>query len=230
LQRKSYELLQWMAAGVAKGFIRIDTAHRYATLPEAAADWIVAHFNDIPLRARPDKIDIPDFSRLFATYLENSFDLIAQPGKQRKSDCGCLCPLCAYLVDAPNLKTKKVTSADRNRAFRMKRRIARSLARDLGLTIFDEDLESFINDKSNHASLSLVTWADDLLARLSGAERLDGSIVGAAPLVLWRGFAWTENGSPRKDFKLTVEAIELALGDVTSKLKARFTSDPNSQQ
>ncbi len=202
LQQRSYQLLRWMADAVTKGFIRFETAHNYAALPEAAEAWIKSHYRDIPKKARPNEKDIPDFSRLFTTFLENSFDLRQDPGKHLYSpDAHCFCPMCSWLVDAPNLKTKKPVAADKRRALQMKANIVRAMADEFGATLADDAIDAIVNDKALRESLSMVTYAHDLLGRL------DGRAVGPAALVLWRGFAWKPEGSPIKGFALSAEEI-----------------------
>lgn len=212
LQQRSYQLLRWMADGVTKGFIRFETAHNYAALPEAAEAWIIRHYQDIPRKAKPTEKDVPTFSRLFTTYLENSFDLRQDPGKHLYSpDAHCFCPMCSWLVDAPNLKTKKPVAADRRRAQQMTADIVRAMAEDIGATLTEDAVDAIVNDKALRESLSMVTYAHDLLGRL------DGRAVGPAALVLWRGFAWKPEGSPKKGFTLSAEEIlerERALAEV----------------
>jgi hypothetical protein len=222
LQEQSYELLRWMADGVASGFIQFRTAHRYATLPEAAHDWIIRHYNDIPIRARPAKEDLGDFSRLFSTYLENSFDLIQDPGKRLHSpDAHCFCPICSWLVEMPNLRTKKIKAADKRRAQRMTSKVLDEMAFALDVDAPRDALERLGDDDDLREAVAMVTWAHDLQFRLSGQVRLDGQAVGAAPLVLWRRFAWTPKGSPKKNFRPTIEAIlqsEKAVADAIQAL------------
>lgn len=202
LQQRSYQLLRWMADAVTKGFIRFETAHNCAALPEAAEAWIISHYQDIPRKARPNEKDIPNFSRLFTTFLENSFDLRQDPGKHLYSpDAHCFCPMCSWLVDAPNLKTKKPVAADKRRAQEMKAEIVCAMAGEIGATLTEDAIDTIVSDKALRESLSMVTYAHDLLGRL------DGRAVGPAALVLWRGFAWTPEGSPKKRFVLSAEEI-----------------------
>ncbi len=81
MQRRSYLLLKWMASAVKAGFVSFKTAHMYSTLPQAAEGWILGHYLNIPANARPAREERGAFSAFFSTYLTNSFDLIANPGK-----------------------------------------------------------------------------------------------------------------------------------------------------
>lgn len=202
LQRRSYSLLKWMADAVTRGFIRFDTAHDYASLPEAASGWIVSHYNDIPMNSRPDRESIQSFSKMFSTYLQNSFEFVRNPGKQLYSPQGhCFCPMCSWLSDAPNLKTKKPSAADKRRARRMKVATIENLLTENHATRTSQEIEAIVDSRELKECVSILTYAHDLLARAKGLG------VGPAALVLWRGFAWTQQGSPKKDFELSVESI-----------------------
>jgi hypothetical protein len=202
MQERSYRLLTWMAVAVKKGFIEFNTAHEYSSLPEATADWILSHYMNIPENARVNKDDLEDFSAFFSTYLENSFDLIADPGKQLYSpDAHCFCPMCSWLIDAPNLKTKKVSGSDKRKARKMKIGAIQQLAASLEIVLSDIAIENVVDDPSLREPVSLFAYAYDLLSRIKGIS------AGPAVLVLWRGFAWTKEGSPKKGFKLSAEMI-----------------------
>jgi hypothetical protein len=202
LQERSYQLLLWMADAVKQGFIKFTTAHDYASLPEATEKWITRHYLDIPPRARPDKSDLANFSRLFTTYLQNSFILSEKPGKRLYSpDAHCFCPMCSWMIDAPHLKTRKISPADRRRARKMKADVIRFLAIELKVCLTDNQVDTIVASKCHRESLSMLTYAHDLL------KRLNGHAVGPAALVLWRGFAWTQTGSPKKKFSLNADDL-----------------------
>jgi hypothetical protein len=219
MQDRSYRLLIWMADAVTKGFIDFKTAHRYSSRPEATVDWILSHYMNIPENARVSRDDLEDFSAFFSTYLENTFDLVTDPGKQLYSpDAHCFCPMCSWLIDAPNLKTKKVSTLDKHKARKMKIAAIQQLAVHLETVLSDHAIEKIVNDPSLRGPLSLVTYAYDLLRRMKGIS------VGPAVLVLWRGFAWTKEGSPKKGFKLTTEMIigsEKRLSKIIQKIAVK---------
>ena len=88
--------------------MNFETAHDYSNLPEATEGWILGHFLHIPDNDRTPREALPGFSALVSTYWSNCFDLISNPGKQLYSpDAHCFCPMCSWLVDAPNLKTQE---------------------------------------------------------------------------------------------------------------------------
>ena len=202
LQQRSYRLLRWMAEAVRRGFVTFNTAHNYSTFPEAAEQWILGHYLNIPHDARPPRESTREFAAIFATYMENSFVLLRNPGQRLYShDAHCFCPMCSWLVDVPNLKTKKPTSADKRRARRMKLHLVETFALEEEVSIPQDSTAAIVGDPELSESLSMATYAQDLLNRMKGIA------VGPATLVLWRSFAWTPEGSPKKGFELSTDEI-----------------------
>ena len=109
--------------------------------------------------------------------------------------------MCSWLVNAPNLKTKKVTSADKRRARKMKADTIYSIAAENDITITQDDMEKIVDDRRLRELISLVAYGYDLLQRMKGIAK------GPAVLALWRGFAWHETGSPKHGFKLKADEI-----------------------
>lgn len=202
MQHRSYLLLKWMASAVQQGFVSFETAHEYSTLPQAAEGWILRHYLNIPASARPEQDDVRVFSAFFATYLTNSFDLIAHPGKQLYSPgAHCFCPMCSWLVDAPRLKAKKLTPADKRRAQRMKVAALEQAAIENAIPITESQIDRLLEDPEHREAASLLAYGHDLLQRTKGIAS------GPAVLALWRSFAWTAAGSPKPNFRLTTDLI-----------------------
>jgi hypothetical protein len=202
MQRRSYLLLKWMANAVSKGFVSFGTAHNYSTLPEAAEGWILGHYLNIPDNARPPGEGLSAFCAFFSTYLTNSFDLISNPGQQLYSpDAHCFCPMCSWLVEAPNLKAKKLTPTDKRRAQTMRTNAIMNLVAQQRLDVAEDRIEELLNDRQVFEDASLVAYGYDLLRREQGIAS------GPAVLALWRGFAWNEYGSPKQGFRLKAESI-----------------------
>jgi hypothetical protein len=109
--------------------------------------------------------------------------------------------MCSYLIDAPHLKTRKISPADRRRARKMKANVICVMALELIANLTDKQVDTIVSSPRHREALSMLTYAYDLL------ERLNGSTVGPAALVLWRGFAWTPAGSPKKKFSLSADDI-----------------------
>ncbi len=57
----------------------------------------------------------------------------------------------------------------------------------------------------------MSAWAHEL------TQRLEGYVTGPAVLALWRMFAWTREGSPKKGFTLRAEDV-LAAEDELRRL------------
>jgi hypothetical protein len=215
MQHRSYLLLKWMAKAVSEGFINFETAHDYSTLPEAAEGWILGHYLNIPDNARPPRGDVPAFCAFFSTYLTNSFDFIRNPGKHLHSPAAhCFCPMCSWLIDAPNLKTKKVQSTDKRHAQKMRASALLGLAAEHRLEVGENEITEMLNDQQTSEDASLVAYGYDLRQREKGIAN------GPAVLALWRGFAWNESGSPKHGFRLKAKMIV----DAETRLLALMTN------
>ena len=202
LQGRSYNLLRWVASALGKGFISFNAAHAYASASLAAEAWIQEHYLNIPDGAKPSQADLKDFSGLFCTYLENSFELVRNPGKRLRSpDAHCFCKICSWLVDAPHLKTKTPTAADKKRARKMTLNVIGRLAAENSVTLPQKAAETMADDPKLREKLALCAYAADLFGRMRGIA------VGPAALVLWRSFAWLPTGSPKKKFRLSADLI-----------------------
>lgn len=221
LQKRSYRLLLWMSDAIKRGFIRFETAHKYASLPEAAHGWLDRHYNDLPRDARPERDQLEALGNLFATYLESSFDLVRDPGKRRVSpDCHCFCPMCSWLVDLPHVRPKKLTNQDKKRARKLQADHLRAVALELDRSLPEERCEELLEDPGLSEAIALATYARDLF------RRLEGRTEGPATLALWRRFAWTRAGSPKKGFELSAEAILKAEATVRQAIVQGGASAP----
>lgn len=213
MQAKSYALLKWVGQGVSSGLLSFRTAHEYSTLPHAAADWIDKHYLNIPDAARVDQKDIRVFANFFSTYLENSFDLIANPGKIKFSpDAHCFCPMCSWMIDAPNLKTKSLSTADKKRALKMQVHSVIQLSIDFGAKLDESLAETIVSD--NGETTALLAYGHDLI------QRLNATANGPAVLALWRRFAWNLSGSPKPKFRLSAKMILNAESELSVLLSA----------
>ena len=215
LQTRSYELLKWVAAALGKGFISFHAAHAYTSMAGAAEEWLERNYQNIPERARVPRENIKEFAALFSTYLENSFELIAKP-KQRlySPDAHCFCPMCSWLVDAPNLKPRALSTANKKRAQKMMLDEVRRLAVEQDKSLSDRSAQSIIKEENLREALALCAYGADLV------RRTHGTAVGPAALVLWRSFAWLPSGSPKKNFKLSAEMILQAEQTLAQRIAA----------
>jgi hypothetical protein len=215
LQARGYRLLKWLEKALDEGFIAPEAAHLYARMEDAAQAWIERHYLNLPNAARPERADLPAFSRLFSTYLTNTFDLDENPGQRLYSpDAHCFCPCCSWMVRVPHLRPKKVGAADKKVAESMKRALVRKLALQAGSSISEDAVDDALRAPNLKEAVGLTTYAADLL------QRLDGVAVGPATLVLWRSFAWTQQGSPKKGFTLSTDAIMLSQQAILEHLRS----------
>lgn len=213
LQAYGYQLLKWLEKALRDGFIAPEAAGTYATSEDAAYSWLDKHYLNLPKRARPEQSDLRAFSNFFSTYLDCTFDLDTTPGKRLYSpDAHCFCPICTWMIQNPHLRPKKVDAGDKKVAERMKRKFLLRLAAARGIRVNDEMLDDMLQDPNLRDSVGLCTYAADLL------QRLEGTAVGAASLALWRTFAWTPQGSPKKDFVLTTDEIMMAQDSLIDRL------------
>jgi len=220
LQGCGYQLLKWLENALRDGFITPEAAGTYATSEDAAYSWLDKHYLNLPDNARPERSELTAFSNLFSTYLDCTFDLDAKPEKRLYSpDAHCFCPICSWMVQKPYLRPKKVNTSDKKIAERMKRTFLVRLAKARGISVTDKLLNDMLHDRNLRESISLCTYAEDLL------QRLKGRAVGAASLALWRAFAWTPQGSPKKGFFLTADEIMVAQDLLVECLAKSETGD-----
>lgn len=213
LQACGYQLLKWLEKALRDGFITPDAAGTYGTSEDAAYSWLDKHYLNLPDNARPKRSDLRTFSNFFSTYLDCTFDLDARPGKRLYSpDAHCFCPICCWMVQKPHLRPKKVGASDKKVAERMKRTFLLRLAEARGISVTDEMLDDMLLDPNLRDSVGLCTYGADLL------QRLKGRAVGAASLALWRTFAWTPQGSPKKGFVLTTDEIMISQDVLAERL------------
>ena len=75
--------------------------------------------------------------------------------------------------------------------------------------------EAIVDDPAMRETVALVAYGHDLLKRMQGIAE------GPAVLALWRGFAWTETGSPKNDFHLEADAIVDAEKELSKVVRER---------
>ncbi len=109
---------------------------------------------------------------------------------------GCLCPICSYWIQAPYLKTKKITGKHKKRAQKLKVDYLTKLFLHHDLPINTQQVSVLVSDSETTKELALLAYTDELLKRIEGHKE------GPALLALWREFAWDDSGSPIKAFKL----------------------------
>jgi hypothetical protein len=200
LHQRSYNLLLWLRTAISKGVIRFDRAHDYMDEGEVATEWIEGHYLNLPSNCRPEREQLPAFSRFFATYLKTSFELVKEPGGLLVSSCGCYCMICSYMTAGSNLKTKKLSRRDKDRARKIKITTIQQLSHEHGVHLDQQRLEKLIDSESLARDVALLAYGQQLIARTRGVSH------GPAVLALWREIAWTKT-APKKNFELAAEDI-----------------------
>lgn len=84
---------------------------------------------------------------------------------------------------------------------------------ELEVELPDEAVDVLLDDPELREALALAAYGEDLLRRLQGKS------YGATTLVLWRRFAWVPEGSPKKEFVLSAEALLKADAMLRGKLQ-----------
>ena len=200
LSELGHDFMKWLGDRDRDAVLAFDQSHVAMSVPDATREWVERNYMAIPKRCRPAPEDLATFGNLVGTYLETSFDLVPSR-KQFESRTGCMCPLCASLVDMSSLKTKQLSRHDKQDAWRLIQYYVGDRALEVEHPLDDTAIETIASDPALKESLATATWGRELL------RRLDGHTAGPAVLVLWRMFAWTPEGSPKPRFRITATAI-----------------------
>lgn len=211
LQQSTYRLLRWLESHIAEGRVSAKRAHEHTETPIAAADWISKLTPTLPADCRPgsdDPEELTAFANMFSSYLIDSYDFDDDsglwPGKTPHrpwSGGDCLCPVCFRLDSIRHLRPKQLTRHDKKRARKLKAQYLRQLALDAGESLSDKKANSIIDDPDLFEDVAMATYGEQLILRAAGHAE------GPAVLALWREFAWTRTGAPKKGFKLDADII-----------------------
>lgn len=222
VQKRCYKFLQLVKndrLALTGGWAISGRHNDAATEAERFKELVLAHFTDLPEDSRPissKENDLDDFARFFVSYLICSFDLVEDQRLVQTdgaADSRCWCELCARLTDAPNLKLKKVTGRDKGIADSLEAAAIDELAATENVSLSKKNIKAILENPVYAETRALTAYGIELIRRCAGES------VDASSLVLWRRFAWDENGRPKKDFVLTAELIEKAENLLISELK-----------
>jgi hypothetical protein len=205
IHSRSYKLFKWIGAAIEKKIIPLGRAEKHSDSPEAAIEWIESNCLLFPKELQPSSADLREFCCYFWTYLITSFDAVAQPGTRlMPGDCGCMCPMCARIRNAPHLQPKKLKKADKLRAVELMVERVQALAEEEHLTVAAQRCREIVDDATTRRAAGFSTYGYWLINRLSG--HTDGPSV----LALWREIAWNREGSPIRDFRLRYDDFAAA--------------------
>lgn len=213
LQARSYRLLEWLESAMDRGFVAPETALEHGRGKDGAHQWLDRHFLNLPQDVRGERDELWRLAGYFTTYFEGTFELETTPGKRLYSvDAHCFCPACSYMIQKPHLRPRRVTATDKKHAHRLMERQLRSICEETLRIVEDSQIAALLGDRHAVEDVALLTYIVNV------EERAHGRIRGATPLALWRLFAWTETGSPRKGLKLNPEVVLAAQDRVLLRL------------
>jgi hypothetical protein len=200
IHSRSYKLLRWIGAAIENCQIPVERAEQHSDSSEAAFEWITENYQFLPLELKSDQAHLREFASFFWTYVTSSFDVIAYPGELlQPGDCGCTCPMCARITRASHLQPKKLTKADKRRAFELMIDRIAALAEEENVAVTPDCCRALAGDPDTRRSAGYSTYGYWLINRLSGHTD------GPAILGLWREIAWNKRGSPIQGFSLRYE-------------------------
>jgi hypothetical protein len=212
LQKKGYQLLRWVRDRVDRSTVSFTVAHDALSLPEAAHDWLRSNYSVIPVRCRPERADLRAFANIVASFLATSFDLVPVPGRRKITGCGCWCSWCSAMVSGSHLQAKKVTQRDKKRAHALRVEAVLQRALDKGLGTSSEAAKEIADRPDLAEESAILAYTAELV------RRMNGHFEGPAVLALWRRFAWSRTGSPKKDYRLTTQAVLKAANRIDQAL------------
>ena len=207
LKERSYGLFLWLNESMKRGRRSFGHVSDSLSLPDAAYAWIRANIPEFPAKYRPDVEETEPFAHLFVSYLSTSFEVV--DGAHIPKCGGCWC--CGYWVAPRHLRVRNPGRAARNDARQLKLLYLRGLADELGIARTDAELADLL--PSFGPELAMATYVVELDRRSKFRSQ------GEGVLVLWREFAWTRSGSPRRNFRLTAKAVLEAERSVVARLQ-----------
>jgi hypothetical protein len=214
LQRKAYALLVWFQRHLDRALFPTHEAHAAMGTQRVARMWIEQNLDPLPPEARPTSGDLELLANMFASYLTTSFDVVDRPGYRLETTTGCLCDVCAYMAQCSHLQPKRLTSGDKAHAQRLKVEALTDLAAAKGHLLSRAQAIEVLATPDVSTNAALVAYAKQLILRLTG-DPGDPAVVA-----LWREFAWTREGAPKRGFTLepadiidAQSALLAALGD-----------------
>lgn len=197
IHRKTYLLVRWLEEAIASRLIAPELTHEINELEPGALGWLERHRGMLPAEILVDRTHLREQAEYLTTVVDGTFEFRISPGEMLNVlETHCSCRMCRWIVRQPYLRTRKVGAHDKQEADRMQLEYLRQLALDFGLDPNKPSIERLAENRSYRDIVALCTYAADLTQRIRGRNS------GAASLALWRRFAWTEEGSPKKEFEL----------------------------
>lgn len=201
IQRKAYALLSWFQDRIADAAFPDHETHSVMDDVLVAQQWIERNLSVLPSEAAPAPDEVEPLAAMFASYLTTSFQAANSGSTRLVSTSGCFCPICVQVVSAPILRPKQVTPGDKAHAQRLKVNVLMELAASANQSLSRNAAIELLALPDVSERAALVAYARELLLRLAGDPG------DPAVLALWREFAWTKTGAPKKGFRLDAQGI-----------------------
>jgi len=201
IKNMTYNLLMWLNSAIKNKIISPEKAIEYTASFYTAKNWIVEHYNNLPIDSRPDSIEFKDvepFTYMFLSVFNSSFVIETEP---RQRYVPHLHRTNATYVDKPHIRTKKLYAKDKLNARKLKIKYLQDLIIEQEIQFDSIYIENLVDDLVLKEKIALTTYGLQLIERLKGFNQ------GLEVLALWREFAWNPKGSPKKKFKLDSKLI-----------------------
>lgn len=196
----------WLSEALCNDIIQPSQVARHSGGPEAATQWLQTNYDQIPEQLRPLKEDVVEFGAFFSTYLTSTFEVVELPGTrgQGRRNKFCQCELCLRILDAHNLRTRKVYARHKRQANVLMAECIEGFAQLHRVKMDDEQIWCLVTDRKTRRDCAYLAYGEWLIKRLSGESD------GASILALWRLIAWDPQGGMRRGFTLRIEDFQSA--------------------
>ena len=191
---KAYKLLNWLEKSLQKQVISVSLATDLITKPRVAHQWLSEHYKSLPVETRPECTQqATEFINLFASFGCTSFTIKEYPGTRYvphllRNDS-------SSFTENNYIMPIRLSKKDKSTAKTHQLEVLRSTVK----TLNTQQPTKLLDKEELVVPIAIYTYCELLIKRIHGHH------MGSTHLVLWRKFAWTPEGSPKKNFKLTTQ-------------------------
>jgi hypothetical protein len=199
INQRAFNLLKWLEEAIEKGIILVPSARNFISDQQIAKEWIVEHSENLPLDTKPNmnvQKELEAFVNLFGSFGLTSFEIIKHPGERYIPHS--IRSYGSKYRSNKYIQPIKLSKKDKAKANQEKIYVLNVLINEL-CSEKNQILEKLMMDDDLCRTISLYVYCELLIKRINGQHS------GKTHLVLWREFAWTNEGSPIKGFKLSEE-------------------------
>jgi hypothetical protein len=217
IHSKAYALLKWLNNQLQRSQELFSHQHGAFESNQAAEEWIIRNWNNLPSEALPERDQIKAFANYFASFLTTSFEFLERDVvPDARTMCDCM--FCQFMIHSRFLKTKKITKQVKATAQDLMIHCLMKIADQQALRPTQTDMVQFMLDKPDLAfDIALITYVYELI------RRMEYSSQGPAVLYLWRQIAWDDN-QPKKKFNLNPELVFASQNKLIEALRKTFLS------